>query len=481
MDEKTTDPAEIVIIGAGPGGYAAAFLAADLGLDVTLIDPNKNPGGVCLYRGCIPSKALLNASRLIREADAAGEMGIAFTKPKIDIHKLRSWKNGVVTKLTDGLGRLGNQRKIDYIRGKAKFKGNHILDVHTVENGTRELSFQHAVIATGSQSAELSGVDHGSPYILDSEAALELEDIPKKLLIVGGGYIGLELGTVYASLGSKITLVEITSGLLPGVDRDLVRVLRKPLDRLFETIALNTSVQDLKILKNGIKATLKGLDAEATQKRFDKVLVAVGRRPDTKDLGLEVAGISVNSKGIIKVDSQCRTTADNIFAIGDVAGEPMLAHKASHQGRVAIEVIAGRKSAFEPIAIPAVVFTDPEIAWAGLTEARAKEMGIEFQTVRFPWAASGRAMTIGRTDGLTKLLLEKQTERVIGVGIVGPHAGEMIAEGVLAIEMAANTTDLKLTVHPHPTLTETVQEAAELFSGTATHYFSPNKAGHRNP
>jgi dihydrolipoamide dehydrogenase len=476
MNEMRTAPTEIVIIGAGPGGYAAAFLAADLGLDITLIDPNQNPGGVCLYRGCIPSKTLLHTSRLIQEAAAAVDMGVSFTKPKIDIHKLRSWKDDVVTKLTDGLGRLVSQRKITYIRGKAVFRNSNTLDIHTPENGTRMLSFKHAVIATGSRSADLPDLNNQSPHILHSNTALDLEDIPRSLLIVGGGYIGLELGTVYASLGSNITLVEITSGILPGVDRDLVRVLNKRLGRLFDKIMLNTKVQNFKIQKNGINVNIMESDGATAQKRFNKVLIAVGRHPNIEDLGLDKAGVNINSRGFIKIDSQCRTTAGNIFAIGDVAGEPMLAHKASHQGRVAVEVIAGKRVAFEPSAIPAVVFTDPELAWTGLTESQAKEMAIDFQIVRFPWAASGRAMAIGRTDGLTKLILEKQSQRVIGVGIVGPYAGEMIAEGVLAIEMGANATDLALTIHPHPTLTETLQEAAELFLGSATHYFRPKRS-----
>ena len=475
MDENRTAPVEIVIIGAGPGGYAAAFLAADLGMDVTLIDPNQNPGGVCLYRGCIPSKTLLNASRLIHEAAVAGEMGVTFTKPKIDIHKLRAWKNEVVTKLTNGLGRLVSQRKITYLRGKAVFNSSKTLDVHTIESGTRELSFQHAVIATGSRSTELSGLDSENPYILDSKTALDLNDIPRKLLIVGGGYIGLELGTVYASLGSKITLVEITSGLLPGVDRDPVRVLNKSLSSLFDTIALNTRAQNFKIQKNGIQITLQGPDEAETQKRFNKVLIAVGRRPNTEDLGLELAGVDIDSRGFIKIDSQCRTTAGNIFAIGDVSGEPMLAHKASHQGRMAVEVLAGKNTAFEPVAIPAVVFTDPELAWAGLTEIEAKRQGREVQVARFPWAASGRAQAVGNTEGMTKWLIDPASDRLLGCGIVGAGAGELIGEAVLAIEMGAVAEDLKLTIHPHPCLNETLMESAEVLFGQSTHLYRPKR------
>lgn len=476
MNETQTETAEIVIIGAGPGGYAAAFHAADLGMDVTLIDPNPNPGGVCLYRGCIPSKTLLNAARLIHETAAADETGLTFAKPKIDVKKLRGWKNDVVTKLTEGLGRLASQRKITYIQGTAVFKNRNALDVQTDENPPRQVSFRHAVIATGSRSAELSDLGFDSPHILNSSSALELENIPEKLLIIGGGYIGLELGTVYASFGSKVTIAEITSGLLPGVDRDLISVLKKGLNPLFESIALNTRVGDVKHQKNGISVLLKGPDETETRKHFHKVLVAVGRRPNTADLGLDAAGVALDDRGFIKIDSQCRTTADTVFAVGDATGEPMLAHRASHQGRVAVEVIAGKRSAFEPNAIPAVVFTDPELAWAGLTELQAKKEGIDFQTARFPWAASGRAVAIGRTEGLTKLIIEKKTQRIIGVAIVGPYAGEMIAEGVLAIEMGANATDLKLTIHPHPTLTETLQETAELFFGSATHYFRPKRS-----
>ena len=471
MNDADINTADLVIIGAGPGGYTAAFLGADLGMDVTLIDPNPNPGGVCLYKGCIPSKALLHAARLINEAGDAGEMGVTFSKPKVDIDKLRAWKGGVVEKLTDGLGRLVSQRKITYIRGNAAFIGDSILQVYPEEGDAQELAFGHAIIATGSRPVELPGYAEDSRFILDSSSALELGDIPQQLLIVGGGYIGLELGTVYATLGSKVTVAEFTNGLLPGADRDLVKVLSKRLNSLFDTIALNTRADEFEIQKAGVRVTLKGPDDVKSQKHFNKILIAVGRQPNSEGLGLGTAGIDIDSHGFIKVDSQCRTNLINVFAIGDVAGEPMLAHKASHEGRVAVDVIAGKNAAFEPATIPAVVFTDPELAWTGLTEKQAREEGLDFQVSRFSWAASGRAMAINRTDGMTKLIIDTNTQRILGVGIVGAGAGEMISEGVLAVEMGANVTDLKLCIHPHPTLTETVQEAAEMFFGTATHMY----------
>ena len=466
---------EIAVVGAGPGGYAAAFLAADLGMDVVLIDPNKNPGGVCLYRGCIPSKTYLNAARVIHEASESKKWGVLFATPTIDIDKLRSWKNKVVGKLTDGLGRLSSQRKINYIQGMAQFKNNHELTIQTDRGNTIACAFKHAIIATGSVSTKPDGLWLDSPNILDSRRALELAEIPETLLVVGGGYIGLELGTVYASLGSRVTVAEITSSLLPGVDKDLVSILKRRLDPLFETIALETRAHGFNVKKNGIQVTLTGPGDESKTRLFSKILVAVGRRPNSESIGLAKAGIETDDKAFIKIDAQCRTTTPHIFAIGDVANEPMLAHKASHQGRAAVEAISGKKTAFDPAAIPAVVFTDPEIAWAGWTEKEARESGIDFQVTRFPWAASGRAIAIDRTDGLTKLIIQSQTERILGVGIAGPGASEMIAEGVLAIEMGANATDLKLSIHPHPTLTETVMEASDLFFNTATHFYKPRR------
>ncbi|MEJ2164212.1 MAG: dihydrolipoyl dehydrogenase [Desulfobacterales bacterium] len=470
-DKKT----QLAVIGGGPGGYAAAFMAADLGLEVTLIDPEKNPGGVCLYRGCIPSKALLHAAKVIDEAREAKAWGLHFSGLKIRYPKLQDWKDDVVARLTGGLGQLVKQRKITYLQATAVFKDNRTLTITEINGGQNSLTFDHAIIATGSEAAGIPGFDIDSERLLDSTAALSLKQAPKKLLVIGGGYIGLELGTVYAALGSQVTVVEMTASLLPGVDSDLVRFLHKRLADRLAAIFLQTTVTELKVQKNGVKAAFEGPDIGQKAHIFDKVLLAVGRRPNSGDLGLYTTGIQVDGRAFIKVDDQRRTSEKHIFAIGDVAGEPMLAHKASHEGRVAAEVIAGRQAAYEPAAIPAVVFTDPEIAWAGLTENEARHKGIAHQVVRFPWAASGRAATLGRNDGLTKLVVDPQSERILGVGIVGAGAGEMIAEGVLAIEMGANITDVGLTIHPHPTLTETFMEAADLFHGNATHFYQAKR------
>jgi dihydrolipoamide dehydrogenase len=472
--EKT----ELAVIGGGPGGYAAAFAAADLGIAATLIDPEENPGGVCLYRGCIPSKTLLHVARLIGEAREAKAWGVDFKAPKINLERLRGFKKGVVTRLTDGLGRLVKQRNITYVRGTAVFEDDHTLSIDSGNGDGGRLAFDSAVIAAGSEPAGIPELDFESGRIMDSTSALEIESIPGKLLVVGGGYIGLEIGSVYAALGSRVTLVELTPQLLPGVDRDLVKVLSRHLDDRFDHIRLETKVQTAKEQKNGIKVTLRGPKDEEQTRLFDGVLVAVGRRPRTDHLELDRAGVALDEKGFIEVDPFRRTARRHIYAIGDVTGEPMLAHKASHEGRIAAEIIAGRKAAYEPAAIPAVVFTDPEIAWAGLTETDARKNGIDYQTTRFPWAASGRAATLGRSDGLTKMIVDPGTERILGVGIAGPFAGEMISEGVLAIEMAANITDLGLTIHPHPTLSETVKEAAEIFHGMAPHLYRP-KDGRR--
>jgi dihydrolipoamide dehydrogenase len=472
------DKTALAVIGAGPGGYAAAFAAADMGIAVTLIDPEENPGGVCLYRGCIPSKTLLHIARLIGEAQEAKAWGVDFKVPKINLNRIRGFKEGVVANLTDGLGRLVKQRNITYLRGTAAFEDDHTLAIDSGNGDAGWLEFDSAIIATGSAPAGIPGLDFDSARIMDSTSALEIEEIPKKLLVVGGGYIGLEIGSVYAALGSRITLVELTPQLLPGVDRDLVKVLSRNLDNRFDDIRLETKVLTAKEQKNGIKVTLRGPEDEEQTRLFDRVLVAVGRRPRTDHLGLDRAGVERGESGFVKVDPFRRTACRHIYAIGDVTGEPMLAHKASHEGRIAAEIIAGRKAAYEPAAIPAVVFTDPEIAWAGLTETDARKNGIDHQTTRFPWAASGRAATLGRSDGLTKMIVDPESERILGVGIAGPSAGEMIAEGVLAIEMAANVTDLGLTIHPHPTLSETVKEAAEIFHGMAPHLYRP-KGGHR--
>jgi dihydrolipoamide dehydrogenase len=466
---------QLIIIGAGPGGYAAAFLAADLGMNVTLIDKEKNPGGVCLYRGCIPSKALLHAAEIISTADEAVSFGLDFGKPSIDLDKLRSWKNDVVLKLTSGLGQLTKQRKIDYVQGTAKFISNDKIEILCSDGISKQFEFENAVIASGSSITNFPGLSLNSDKLLDSTTALDITNIPGSMLVIGGGYIGLELGTVYSSLGTKVSVVEMLPRILSGADPDLAAILQKSLAKKFTSIMTDTKVKA--IVENGtaLKVTLEDKDKKSFDQEFDKVLVSIGRRPDTKGLGLENTDVKLDQKGFVITDISKRTSVKNIFAIGDIAGEPMLAHKASHEGRVAVEVIHGLKAAFEPKAIPAVVFTDPEVAWAGLTETEAKEKGIKYSLAKFPWAASGRAMTLGRTDGLTKIIFDPDTERILGIGIVGSRAGDMISEGVLAIEMGANATDLKLTIHPHPTLSETIMESAEMFFGQSTHIYRPKK------
>ena len=470
---------QVVVIGAGPGGYAAAFYAADLGMQVALVDPAVNPGGVCLYRGCIPSKALLHVADVLNEARHAEAWGVTFGAPKIDIEKLRAFKTKVVNQLTGGLGQLSKQRKITYIQGTAGFRDARTLEITREGQSQPEtLTFEHAIIATGSSPSTLPGVSLQSPRLMDSTSALEVPDVPRSLLVVGGGYIGLELGTVYAALGTKVTVVEMTDGLLPGADRDLVNVLARRIESMSEAVLLKTKVVAMREAKDGIAVTFEGegLPADAPRQRtFDRVLVSVGRRPNSAVPGLDRTRVSVNARGFIEVDPARRTAEPSIYAIGDVVGEPMLAHKASHEGRVAVESIAGERVAFEPLAIPAVVFTDPELAWCGLTETDAQKQKREVTVTRFPWAASGRALTLDRTDGMTKLVLDPKTERVLGVGIVGPGAGELIAEGVLAIEMGANATDVRMTIHPHPTLSETIMESAEVFFGQATHVYRPRK------
>ena len=470
---------QVVVIGAGPGGYAAAFYAADLGLQVALVDPAVNPGGVCLYRGCIPSKALLHVADVLNEAKHAEAWGVTFGAPKIDVARLRAFKTKVVNQLTGGLGQLSKQRKITYIQGTAGFRDARTLEItREGQQQPETLTFEHAIIATGSRPSTLPGVTLQSPRLMDSTSALEVPDVPASMLVVGGGYIGLELGTVYAALGTKVTVVEMTAGLLPGADRDLVNILAKRVESMSEAVLLNTKVVAMKEVKDGIAVTFEGegLPADAPKERtFDRVLVSVGRRPNSAVPGLDRTRVKVNARGFIEVDPARRTAESSIYAIGDVVGEPMLAHKASHEGRVAVESIAGERVAFEPLAIPAVVFTDPELAWCGLTETDAQKQKREVVVARFPWAASGRALTLDRTDGMTKLVLDPKTERVLGVGIVGPGAGELIAEGVLAVEMGANATDVRMTIHPHPTLSETIMESAEVFFGQATHVYRPRK------
>jgi len=466
----------IAVVGGGPGGYAAAFLAADLGLKVSLIDPEVNPGGVCLYRGCIPSKALLHVAKLIDESRHAKNWGIEYADPKIDLARLRSWKESVVKKLTGGLGVLSKQRKVEYIQGRAAFENSNTLRVSKTGGSEEILSFDRIVLATGSRPAIIPSLKLESPRVMDSTSALDLNEVPGTLLVIGGGYIGLELGTVYAALGSKVSVVEMLPGLLPGADRDLVLPLHKRVERIFDSILLNTTVAAMKAESDGIRVSFDGPDVKERERVFDKVLVSVGRKPNSEIAGLDKTQVQLDARGFVQVNKQLQTNDPAIYAIGDLVGEPMLAHKASHEGRTAVEAIAGHKVAFEPAAIPAVVFTDPEIAWCGLTETQAQKDGREIKVAKFPWAASGRAMTIDRTEGITKLILDPQTERVLGVGIVGAGAGELIAEGVLAVEMAAVAKDIGLTIHPHPTLSETLMAAAEVFFGTATDIYRPKKS-----
>ena len=463
----------VIVLGAGPGGYAAAFYAADLGMQVTLVDEEKNPGGVCLYRGCIPSKALLHVAKVVDESKHASAWGVDFGTPKIDLDKLRAYKDSVVEKLTSGTGQIAKLRKITYVQGRATLTGPTSMSVKTA-TGVQEVTADYVVLATGSHPTKIPALSIDSPRVLDSTGALDLPEIPTTLLVIGGGYIGLELGSVYAALGTKVSVVEMTPGLLPGADRDLVKPLAQRIDKTFAKVMLATKVTGMTAVENGVTVTFEGEGAPASQ-TFDYVLVSIGRRPNSKIEGLDTTRVKIDSKGFIETDGQRRTAEPTMFAIGDVAGEPMLAHKASHEARVAIEAIAGHKTTFEPAAIPAVVFTDPEIAWAGLTEAEAEKSGRKVEITRFPWPASGRAIAIDRVDGMTKLVIDPDTGRILGMGLVGSGAGELIAEGVLAIEMGATAEDLKLTIHPHPTLSETVMEAAEVFFGQATHVYRPKK------
>ncbi|MGA8428505.1 MAG: dihydrolipoyl dehydrogenase [Candidatus Sulfotelmatobacter sp.] len=475
MTNAENQSLNMAVVGAGPGGYAAAFLAADLGMNVTLIDPEVYPGGVCLYRGCIPSKALLHVAKLLEESQQAKNWGIDFPSPAIDLARLRSWKESVVNKLTGGLGQLSKQRKVQYVQGKAAFENSTTLQV-TKNNGEQQtLNFDKIILATGSRPAIVPALKIDSPRMMDSTAALGLEEIPKSLLVVGGGYIGLELGSVYAALGTRVTVVEMLPGLLPGADRDLVLPLHKRLEKMFEAILLGTTVASIREEANGLRATFEGANLKEREKVFDRVLVSVGRKPNSEIPGLDKTQVEIGARGFIQVNKQLQTKDPAIYAIGDVVGEPMLAHKASHEGRVAVEAIAGHKVAFEPHAIPAVVFTDPEIAWAGLTETQAEKENREIKVAKFPWGASGRAMTLDRPEGMTKLLVDPKTERVLGVGIVGAGAGELIAEGVLAIEMATLASDVAMSIHPHPTLSETMMEAAEVFYGASTHIYRPKR------
>jgi dihydrolipoamide dehydrogenase len=464
----------VVVLGGGPGGYAAAFLAADLGMQVAIIERDDRLGGTCLLRGCIPSKALLHVGRVLSEAREMEEWGIHFPKPKLDIDALRARKDKVISALTSGLGQLARRRNVTLIRGTARFAGSTTLEVASVEPGgaSQTITFEHCILASGSRPSRIPAFDIGSPRVMDSTGALELADVPASLLVVGGGYIGLEMGTVYAELGSKVSVVELTDTLLPGADRDLVKPLQKRIEGLFSAIMLRTKVVKLEDTGTAVRASFEGPDGPSVQE-FSRVLVAVGRRPNSDGLGLENTKAVVSPKGFVEVDGQQRTADPHLFAIGDVCGEPMLAHRASHQGKVAVEALHGEPALFAPRAIPAVVFTDPEIAWAGLTE---NDLAISGQTVeisRYPWIASGRAHALGRTDGLTKILVDPETDTVLGVGIVGAGAGELIAEGVLAIEMGCSARDLMEAIHPHPTLGETLAFSAENYFGLATEIYRP--------
>lgn len=465
----------IIVIGGGPGGYAAAFIAADMGMSVTLIDADKNLGGVCLNRGCIPSKALLHIAKLITEAKEAANWGVEFGEPKINVDKIRAFKNKVIAKQANGLNTLVKQRKVNYISGRATFINSTSVKVDKNDGTSENVSFDKAIIATGSVITSIPSLEINSKRLLNSTSALEIPEIPKSLLVVGGGYIGLELGSVYAALGTKVSVVEMTDGLLQGADRDLVMFLAKRLRGSFESIMLNSKVIEISEAENGLAVKIESKDGKIQEQQYDYVLMAIGRRPETKGLGLENTKVEVNQRGWIVVNQQLETADANIYAIGDIVGEPMLAHKASHEARVAVEHIAGHKVAFEPKAIPAVVFTDPEIAWAGKTENQAKEEGLKYEVSKFPWIVSGRAATLDRTDGVTKLIVDSETQQILGVGICGPGAGELIAEGVLAIEMGANVTDISLTIHPHPTLSETIMEAAEVYLGHSPHVYRPKK------
>ena len=463
---------DVVVLGAGPGGYTAAFRAADLGLRVALVERYPVLGGVCLNVGCIPSKALLHTARVIDEAAAMAAHGITFGEPSIQLDQLRSFKEGVVSKLTGGLAGMAKQRKVEVIQGAASFAGAHELEVSSGSD-SRRLSFARAIIAVGSQSLELPGMPWGDPRLMDSTAALELEEIPERLLVVGGGIIGLEMACVYDALGSKVTVVELTPHLMPGTDPDLVRPLQRRIAKRYEAIHLETRVAAINVADEALVARLEGKH-EATE-HFDRVLVAVGRTPNGGKIAADKAGVNVDDKGFIAVDRHMRTNVDHIFAIGDVVGQPMLAHKATHEGKVAAEVCAGEKSAFDARVIPSVAYTDPEVAWVGLTEAEAKASEIGYEVGKFPWAASGRALGNDRSEGFTKLLFDNSTRRIIGAGIVGPMAGDLIAECALAIEMGAEAADIGLTIHPHPTLSETVAMAAEAFEGTITDLYLPRK------
>lgn len=464
-----TQETEVLVIGGGPGGYAAAFRAADLGLDVTMVDLDERPGGVCLFRGCIPSKTLLYVSELIHDAGRAKDMGIEFCKPDINLQKLRDWKSKVIDKLANGLTHLSKKRSVQLIQGRVKFESSDTARLYDSDSEITHIKFRHAIIAVGSTANALPGIEFKQGgRVMDSTGALELADIPETLLVIGGGYVGVEMGSVYATLGSKVTMVEDHFRLMPGADGDLVEPLTKKLEGLFHAIHYETKARSLEEHDDYVEVELEG-EIEKPKQKFDRVLIAIGRHPNSSDLDLENTNVEVNDRGFIKVDAKQRTADDKIFAIGDVVGGVMLAHKAMYEGKIAAEVIAGQPSAFDARAIPAVVYTDPQLAWCGLTEEQAKEQDQPIKVARFPWSASGRATSMGISTGMTKVLIDPETERVLGIGIVGREAGEMISEGVLAVEMGAVAEDLAFSIHPHPTLSESEEEAAEAFLGSSTH------------
>ncbi|MBD3634236.1 MAG: dihydrolipoyl dehydrogenase [Methylophaga sp.] len=468
--------AEVLVLGSGPGGYTAAFRAADLGKNVVMVERHQRIGGVCLNVGCIPSKALLHTAQIINEADEMGGHGIKFGKPEINLKELAGWKDSVVKQLTGGLQGLAKQRKVSIVHGEGSFTSPNTLQVEG-EDGTKTISFDNCIIAAGSRVTKIPVFPHDDPRMMDSTDALELEDVPERLLVIGGGIIGMEMATVYDALGSKITVVEMQDSLIPGADKDIVKPLLKRVQDKYENIFLSTKVASIEPQKKGLKVKLEGKDAPE-EDTFDKILVAVGRTPNGKLINAEAAGVSVDDWGFIATDGQMRTNVPHIFAIGDIVGQPMLAHKATHEGKVAAEVIAGQKSVFEPMTIPSVAYTDPEVAWMGISEDEAKKQGIDYVKGAFPWAASGRSLSLGRDEGLTKALFEKETGRLLGAGIVGPNAGELIAEATLALEMGADAEDIGLTIHPHPTLSETLCFAAEMAEGSITDLMPPRKTLH---
>jgi dihydrolipoamide dehydrogenase len=466
--------AEVLVLGAGPGGYSAAFRAADLGKKVVIVDAREALGGVCLNIGCIPSKALLHAARVIAETREMAEHGLRFADPEVDLDALRSWKEGVVKRLTGGLGGLARQRKVTTVRGTGRFVSPNQLEVAAADGSTQLVGFQQAIIACGSEPMTLPFIPSDDPRVIDSEGALELADVPRRLLVLGGGIIGLEMATVYSELGSAITVVELLDQLIPGADKDLVAPLQKTIAQRYENIFLKTKLTGVEATPEGLRVSMEGGNAPSTDV-FDKVLVAVGRKPSGRLIGAEAAGVQVDERGFIPVDKQLRTNVGHIFAIGDVVGQPMLAHKAVHEGHVAAEAAAGRRSYFDARVIPSVAYTDPEVAWVGATENEAKAAGVSYGKGVFPWAASGRALSLGRGEGMTKLLFDEANERIIGAGMVGPNAGELVAEAALAIELGADAADIGLTVHPHPTLSETVGMSAEAFEGVITDLYLPRK------